>query len=261
MPKDCSACVVPRHDPARRDAWSRVPVALLVALACLVLPGWFPEDARAARPFTVDDARVVDRGACQVESWYKSSGGVREFWALPACNPFGLELTAGVGAIRHDGGASAGGDRDYQFQVKGLVRELRTNDFGWGLAFGALRHADINAVQNQIGNYYFYAPVSRSFLDDRIVLLTNVGAVDNRDANRRGLTWGVGGEFYLSPRFMLLGEVYGATGFDRFGQAGFRFWVVPDHVQIDSTYGSQLNGTQRSEWFTLGVRLITRPFF
>jgi hypothetical protein len=219
-----------------------------------------PAPVMAARPFVVDDARIVDRGGCQVESWVKRNPGSHELWALPACNPFGAEITAGVGALDHDAPGSTD-ERDQQLQVKGLFRELRRNDFGWGLAFGALRHADINAVQNQIGNYYFYAPVSRSFLDDRIVLLTNVGAVDNRDANRRGLTWGVGGEFYLSPRFMLLGEVYGATGFDRFGQAGFRFWVVPDHVQIDSTYGSQLNGAQRSEWFTLGVRLITRPFF
>jgi hypothetical protein len=48
--------------------------------------------AHAARPFVTDDARVVDRGGCQIETFYKEqrkySGS--EFWFMPACNPFGL---------------------------------------------------------------------------------------------------------------------------------------------------------------------------
>lgn len=213
--------------------------------------------AFSARPFIVDAARVVERGACQVESWYKHNPGTEEFWALPSCNPFGVELTAG-------GGMQQGGphtERDYQFQGKALFRELSVNDWGWGVAAGAIRHADINLRQNLLANYYFYVPVSKSFRDDAIVLLTNIGAVDNRDENRRGLLWGVGGEFYLTPRFMLLSEVYGATGFDRFSQVGMRYWIVPDRVQVDTTYGFQLSGAHRTEWVTVGLRLISKRFF
>ena len=219
-----------------------------------------PASAWAARPFVVDDARIVDQGACQVESWYKRNAASTEYWALPACNPFGLELSAGVGVLQH-GGPDVHDERDYQFQVKGLFRELRANDFGWGLAAGVVRHADINLAPNLIGNYYAYVPVSRSLADDKVVLLGNVGVVNNRDADRRGLLWGGGGEFYVTPRIVLLGEIYGATGFDRFTQAGIRVWIVPDHVQLDSTYGAQLNGGDRIEWFTLGFRLISKRFY
>ncbi|MCW5624836.1 MAG: hypothetical protein KIT73_08990 [Burkholderiales bacterium] len=214
----------------------------------------------AARPFVVDDARVVDPGACQVESWFKRNPGSHELWALPSCNVAGFELTAGGGQLmsREPGVRD---ERDYQFQAKTLFRTLAPNDWGWGVAAGVVRHADINVHQNLIGSYYAYVPVSKSFLDDRIVLLTNVGAVVNRDEGRNGLSWGVGGEFYLTPRFMLLTEIYGATGFDRFSQAGARWWLVPDRVQIDATYGWQWNGGDRTEWITVGLRLISPTFF
>lgn len=213
---------------------------------------------RSARPFVVDDARVVERGACQVEAWHKRNAGSLEYWALPACNPFGLELSAGGGHLSTVAPGAPYG-RDYQFQVKGLFRELTTNGVGVGLAAGVVRHADINTQQNLIGSRYVYAPVSFSLNDDRIVVLTNLGLLDSRDEKRRGLSWGLGGEFYVTPRFMLLAEAYGATGFDRFAQAGVRWWVVPDRVQVDSTYGWQMNGTHRTEWITFGLRLITRP--
>ncbi|MCA3130589.1 MAG: hypothetical protein ING80_05445 [Rhodocyclaceae bacterium] len=224
-----------------------------VLLCCLPLP------LLAARPFIVDDARVVDRGACQVESWVKHTPGGQEWWALPACNPFGVELTAGGGALF--GGPGDRDHADYQFQAKVLARPLETNAWGWGVAAGAIRHADINVRQNLWGNYYFYVPVSRSFADDRLVLLFNAGGIDSRDDRRRGLSYGVGAEIYLTPRFMIATEAYGATGFDRFSQLGFRLWLVPERVQIDSTYGFQLNGPHRTEWVTLGFRLISRPFF
>ncbi len=226
---------------------------LVFLLLCL------PGSALAARPFIVDDARVVDRGACQVESWFKNNPGSHEFWALPACNPFGVELTVGGGVLVGPSGNRE--QADYQFQGKALFRPLETNGWGWGIAAGAIRHADINLRQNLWGNYYFYVPVSKSFADDRLVLLLNAGGLDNRDENRRGVSYGVGAEIYVTPRFMLATEAYGATGFDRFSQVGFRFWVVPDRVQIDSTYGFQLNGPDRTEWVTLGFRLISRPFF
>lgn len=232
------------------------PFVPLIAGALLAVCS-FP--VLAARPFVVDDARVVDEGACQVESWIKSNPESKEAWALPACNPFGIELTAGMGFQRSDPANPS--QRDYQFQGKTLFRPLETNDWGWGLAVGVVRHADINLRQNLLANRYFYVPISKSFRDDQFVLLTNIGGVDNRDEKRRGLLYGIGGEFYVTPRFMLLGEVYGATGFDRFSQAGVRYWIIPDHLQVDTTYGFQLNGTDRTEWITIGFRFITKRFY
>ncbi len=230
---------------------------VLGALAAAALHG---APAHAARPFVVDDARVTDPGACQVETWLKRNPGSHEVWALPACNLFGIEITAGAG-VQSANAAGQSDQRDYQFQGKTLFRPLTTNDWGWGLAAGVVRHADIALHENLLANRYFYVPVSKSFADDRFVLLTNLGVVDNRDERRRGLLWGAGGEYYLTQRTVLLGEVYGATGFDRFSQVGLRYWIIPDRLQVDSTYGFQWNGANRTEWFTVGFRIISGKFF
>jgi len=251
MPSDFSPGTAARHGGQRS-----APIPGMLLLAAVV----FPTSAMAARPFVVDDARIVDKGACQVESWVKRNPGSHELWALPACNPFGAEITAGGGVLHHHAPGSSDA-RDQQLQLKGLFRELRSNDFGVGLAAGMVRHADINTSQNLLASTYFYVPLSLSFRDDRFVLLTNVGGVDNRDMGRRGLSWGVGGEYYASDRFVLLGEAYGATGMDRYAQAGLRYWLMPNRLQLDGTYGFQLNGGNRAEWFTLGFRWITPVFF
>jgi hypothetical protein len=235
---------------------TRLPI-LLGALALCVA---HDPHAHAARPFVVDDARVTDPGACQVETWLKRNPGSHEVWALPACNVAGIEVTAG-GGVQSTNAAGQSDQRDYQFQGKTLFRPLTTNDWGWGVAAGVVRHADIALRENLLANRYFYIPVSKSFADDRFVLLTNLGVVDNRDEKRRGLLWGAGGEYYLTERTVLLGEVYGATGFDRFSQAGVRYWIIPDHLQVDSTYGFQWNGPHRTEWFTVGFRIISGKLF
>lgn len=65
---------------------------LPVLFFCASLP------ALAARPFVTDDARVIDSGGCQLETFVKQQRKLneREFWFLPGCNPTGrVELTAG----------------------------------------------------------------------------------------------------------------------------------------------------------------------
>src|SRR3954469_10213462 len=95
--------------------------ALLVAM---------PISAQAARPFFTDDARVVDKGHCQLETFYKEQRAYSgsEFWLLPACNPFGVELTAGGNRIE--------GERSAIVQAKYLIRELQTNGAGFAASVG-----------------------------------------------------------------------------------------------------------------------------
>jgi hypothetical protein len=40
-----------------------------------------------------------------------------------------------------------------------------------------------------------------------------------------------------------------------------RFWIVPDHLQLDASYGGNLDAFQRTHWTTIGLRIITKPFF
>jgi len=88
------------------------------------------QEVHAVRPFITDDARIVDRGGCQIETFYKEqrrySGS--EFWFMPACNPFGLELTAGGNRIE--------GESSLVLQAKTLVKPLETNGSGLALTLG-----------------------------------------------------------------------------------------------------------------------------
>jgi len=55
--------------------------------------------AWATRPFVTDDARIVDEGGYQIETYVKRQRefSEQEFWFLPAMNPWGrVELTLGV---------------------------------------------------------------------------------------------------------------------------------------------------------------------
>ncbi len=79
---------------------------ILVILLTLFSMG----SAFAARPMITDDARIIDPQSCQLESWGKVSKNTEEYWALPACNPFGFfELTLGGSKFQ---GLDASGSSD-----------------------------------------------------------------------------------------------------------------------------------------------------
>ena len=212
----------------------------------------------AARPMVTDDARLVDPKSCQVESWVRYNRDSEEYWALPGCNFTGnLELTLG-GAL----GKDAAGTRttDVVFQGKTLFKPLASNGWGIGLTLGNVTHPAIQTRSNLLGDVYFNIPASFSFRDDRFVLHTNVGMLHDRAEKVSRATWGLGSETRLGERSWLIAETYGQTQANPFYQFGVRYWVVPDRVQIDTTYGSRLGGNQDERWFSVGLRLLSPAF-
>ena len=172
-------------------------------------PAW------AARPFVTDDARLTSAGSCQLESWARLYRHSTELWALPACNPTGnLELSFGGGQARTDG---AGTSHDYVLQLKTLMRPLRRNDWGIGIALGTIRHPQVNPGPNLLGNTYAYLPFSASFADDRLVVHANLGWLRDKASHRSQLTWGLGSEVLLSRQWTLVAESFGAN-------AGASYW-------------------------------------
>lgn len=208
-------------------------------LACFLLAPLLP--ALAARPFVTDDARLTTAGSCQVESWLRSYPDSHEVWLLPACNPSGnLEFTFGGGSARHDAEQST---RDYVFQVKTLLRPLTTNDWGLGLAAGTVRHPEITPGPNLLGNTYVYIPLSASFNEDKIVLHANLGWLKDRASGRDNMSWGLGGEFQLTSRFMAIAETFGDNRNASYGQMGGRFAILPERLQVDATFGRQISAS------------------
>ena len=222
---------------------------LLAALAFSALP------AHAARPLVTDDARLVDPQGCQVETFYKRQREFREseFWVLPACNPWGrVELALGGNWIDS---TQPGDSRALIAQGKTLLVPLQTN--GAGLAF-TLGVTQVSASQSaSVVNPYVNGIGSFSFLDDRVVLHANLGAVrDNQVHLTRG-TWGVGAEILLvAPRLYAILETYGQRLEKPTLHGGLRFWVVPNRVQVDSTIGSQHATPFDRRFGTIGLRLL-----
>lgn len=225
-------------------------LALLLAAA---LP------AQAARPFITDDARLTTAGSCQLESWMRSESGSTEFWALPACNPWGnLEFTAGMGTARMEGRPDT---HDHLYQLKTLFKPLETNGWGWGLGVGTVRHPGVNPGPNLLGNVYAYVPMSFSLHDDRVVVHANLGWLRDRASREHNLTWGLGGEIRLSDRVLGIVETYGDHRHRPLFQIGARFALVPDRIQFDATVGERVNGPHSSRWISFGVRLTPDRLF
>jgi hypothetical protein len=199
-----------------------------VALLFLAAP------AQAARPFFTDDARVVDKGHCQLESFYKEQRAYSgsEFWFLPACNPFGVELTVGGNRVE--------GERSAIVQAKRLFKELQTNGTGYA---GSVGFFGADPYVNGIASF--------SFLDDRAVVHTNLGAI-----SRTGATWGLGLEALLAPpRVYGIAEIFGQRSQTPTLHYGLRFWVIPNRFQIDATQGRQ-SADPEKRFFSVGLRLL-----
>lgn len=222
----------------------------LLSLTCSAL-------SHAARPMITDDARVVDPNSCQLESWAKSNRDSTEYWAVPACNlGQNFELSYGGAMTKADGESHA---TDVILQAKTLLRPLKTNDYGVGLTIGHAKHPSTDRSSSMIGDAYLNIPVSISYADDRFILHTNLGVIHDRDQQRNRLTWGVGSETQLNQNLQLIAEVYGDDRSRAFHHLGLRYWVVPNRVQIDTTYGNRFASDGEERWFTIGLRLLSRP--
>lgn len=207
--------------------------------------------ALAARPMITDDARLTDAGACQVETWVHTHREQREFWALPACNPGGnFELTFGGALAYADGRKQSGA---MLVQGKTLFKPLETNGWGIGLAAGYATQPG----SEQSGSPYFYIPLSFSLADDQLVIHTNLGNLRESETQKNRLTWGVGGELQTTERLYVIAESYGQDQGNAFFQTGLRYWLMPGHIQVDTTYGSRFGQIHQERWFSIGLRLIT----
>ena len=180
-----------------------------------------------------DDARVVDRGHCQLEVFYKKqrTDPGSEFGILPACNPFGVELALGA--------SRAEGESNLIVQGKMVLRELEPNRAGYAISAAAVGG---DPAVNGIASF--------SLLGDRAVAHANLGAT------RAGGTWGAALEALIfAPRLYGILETYGQRGEKPTLHFGVRFWLIPDRFQIDATVGEQ-PGSPARRFNIVGLRLL-----
>jgi len=229
---------------------SRHSGILCLSFGLVALPAF------AARPFNTDDARVVDAGGCQIETFVKKQRnfGEREAWFLPGCNPGGnLELTFGGLNIQND---AEGRASTLIAQGKTLLKRLEPDGYGVGLTLGAIRQRPFAAEPASHWSPFVNLISSTSFRGDAVVIHVNAGALDDRNTGVTRPTWGLGGEILVAPQLYAILESYGQKGEKAGQQVGFRFWIVPDRLQVDGTLGSQRSGPPVRNWMSLGLRIL-----
>jgi hypothetical protein len=243
--------------------WRRAAAAIaVVALASGALG---PRSA-GAQQYITDDAAVTDYRACQVQMWT----GQRSAWVLPVCTPIrNLELSLGFIAVWRDGGD---GHFEYVAQAKTALRPLTTGGWGAGLVVGTGRDPAFAGTGNPTYNLYAYVPATLSLGADRVLLDANLGGLYDRSGGRGagGVTWATRADVATIRRITLVAEAYGERGLGRSHldatpefQAGVRKWLRTDHVQLDLSYGGQLEGRHlggHGAGWTAGLTLITPPF-
>ncbi len=228
-----------------------------LAFTLFLLMSFCSSLANAARPMITDDARITDAKACQLESWIRKNRHSTEYWAMPACNPTGnFELTIGGAQTQDEQVMRA---TDFVLQGKTIIKALEPNGWGMALTLGTDRHlASVAAGQD----WYVNVPASISFADDRFVFHANLGWIREQESKRQRLTWGVGSETQLTERSWLIAEVFGQNQGKPFYQVGVRHWLIPDRLQIDTTFGNRAGGGNREErWFSVGLRVLAPPLF
>lgn len=216
---------------------------LMFALAAASLP------AHAGRPMTVDDAAIVAPGQCQLETYALHAGHRDEYWATPACNVGGTWELALGGAWADDTAGPHSRTAHYgRVQAKTVFKEMEANGWGIGLVL-----ADQFRFGGGNGDVSANVPLSLSLRDDAVLVHVNAGAMRSAAARRLNATWGTGAEFRLDERNSLTAEVFGQQrGGSRY-QFGFARALIPDHLQIDATWGNRMARGASEPFVTLGL--------
>ncbi|KAA6123724.1 hypothetical protein [Cupriavidus cauae] len=234
--------------PLRLCALRRPFAAAL--LLCLSPLAW------AARPLVTDDARIVDPQSCQLESWLRFNRDGTERWALPGCNFTGnFEWTFG-GAVQRYGDGPGNAITDLQFQGKTVLKPVETNGYGVALTLGMTEYPKAERRRTP-GGLYLNLPLTVSMRDDRLLLHANFGATHDRAERQTRMTWGVAGEAAVSERWAMIAESFGESGDKPWIQLGARVWIVPQRVQVDMTWGTQLNQPRETRFVSIGLRLLS----
>lgn len=230
------------------NARSIRPALGALALACLCPP------ALAGRPIVTEDAGVLDRGACEVETF-----GLRATErATPSTTGLSVQFGCGVGyrsqvalaatSARSDGQT----ERGLALVGKTALNEPTDTGPAWTLAWGldAVKPSgDSLDHETTFLNGVVSLPITKS-----LKLHANLGWSHSQSASQSTTGWAVALERSLPAGIDLLGEVF-ADDRERspWVQIGVRWAAVPDKLFLDASWGMQTSSS-RPKALTIGLK-------
>ena len=209
--------------------------------------------ALAGRPLATEDAGVVERGACEVESFLARATER----GSPAVNGASLQLGCGIAgnsqvalalATARGGGES---ERGIALNGKTALGEP-ANGNAWAVSWGlAAVRPDGGSMKHESS---FINGVYTRAIDDALKLHANLGWSRSQSARQSTTGWALALERSMPASIDLMGEVFGN---DRdsapWVQVGLRWTVVPEKFFLDTSLGRQMN-SNRPQQFTLGLK-------
>ncbi|HEX2545131.1 MAG TPA: hypothetical protein VHL79_09650 [Ramlibacter sp.] len=216
-----------------------LPRQLLISLA-LALPA--AHCVAAGGHHAVDDAAILDKGDCEVETWFsRAAGAQRLLHAGLNCGVGLVELGAAAEYARADGASQTG----WLLQAKTARALTETLSVGASLTAGWLARSDPRFTGSTL------LALASWQATDAIALHLNIGRdfVHRADDTGRG---GVAIEWSPAKGWSLLAERYREQQ-THLVRAGAR-WSFSERLQLDFSRSHRISGPNPGTW-TLGATL------
>ncbi|WBS05430.1 hypothetical protein OU994_14680 [Pseudoduganella sp. SL102] len=214
---------------------------LCAAMSLLLLP----PAVQAGRPLVTDDAAVLAPGDCQIEA--SASRGPGQRWLAPTCNVAeNWEAGVGVGNVRS-------GDAYHRAIVIGaktVFRPLSDDGVGVGASLSEQRIAGPETSRDQTVNLIVSVPLA-AWAHAHV----NAGVIRHGMSHQRAGTWAAAIEA-SHGRGGLSVETFGERGASRGWQAGTRWTLVDDVLDLDAGYGELHDSAGRRRFATVGLTYV-----
>lgn len=215
--------------------------------------------ALAGEPLVTDDASILSRGVCQVESWHRwSTGGGHEGWLAPAC-AVNDRVELGVGFARYRD-PDLGGHTLLAVQAKTLLYRDPDDRWSAGAVAGALRDGGRELRRYGSNDAYALGLVSFNAMDEALRVHLNAGVVYSHAAFTTG-AWGSAVEFDFREGWTMMGEVYRDGPGRPSYQLGLRYLLVTDRVELFISGGDRIGGDPGGWFAKFGVRFQSWKLF
>lgn len=238
----------------RNFTMDRKRVVSIGMIATLVLGSTFAFTAWAGRPLATEDAGVLGRGECEIESYAghvrdNSSPSVSTRWAQFGCG-IGLnsQLAIGAGTERSEGELT----KPAALMGKTFLRELTDEQTGFVLAYALFGAQDPgNSFKHDATELKGVVTAPRSGW----LLHANLGSHYSHTSKLYSTVWALAVERpgALGP-VDLMAETYGDNHTAPWVQVAARWAVIPKRFYLDTSWGMQTDSA-RAKQVTVGLKI------